>query len=480
MYFERKRLHRARWAGLVWLLVLPVFLSSCFGFGMPYTGPQGASAETVPDYNPGNLDTSAYRNGRFHPRLEQIDPELNRAVFRDPAGKLPELVAALTGDVADEFVKVKIIHDWISLNLRYDLPAFKSGRIPPQDAYTVLKTGKAVCEGYAAVFKVMCGLAKIQAVTIPGYGRGVSFDIMNQDEKIHENHAWNAVRIKEGWYLLDVTWDSNYYRQTNKYSQVFLFTAPAVMVNSHFPTDPKWQLLTPPMSGSAFITMASLSPDFYFVFNGFPTGLKKRTIVSGEYTFTLPPVKPGYHLFAHLTTAAELKELAAQGQITCTLSQNVMLEQLPDKTLVRVRLPEKGIYRLDFAWVPITEDLSWVTAHQTVCAMLTIENRKGDPRRFPRIAYDPPGFRLLEPLYSPLVEGKEVSFHVIVPGCKELYVGMGDGKGYRHVNAGAGGEFRFTVIPSPLSENHTVYICYKFKETNATILLYDIQPGPSK
>lgn len=57
-----------------------------------------------------------------------------------------------------------------------------------------ITNGKGVCQAYALYFRDMAKLAKLDARYIVGYGGG-------------ELHAWNAVKVDNTWYCLDITWD---------------------------------------------------------------------------------------------------------------------------------------------------------------------------------------------------------------------------------------------------------------------------------
>lgn len=63
-------------------------------------------------------------------------------------------------------------------------------------AYGALMNGKAVCQGYAYAFKLLCDRAQIPCWIVTGtYGS--------------EPHAWNYVWLDGNYYLVDVTWDDS-------------------------------------------------------------------------------------------------------------------------------------------------------------------------------------------------------------------------------------------------------------------------------
>ena len=85
--------------------------------------------------------------------------------------------------------KVKAVHDWLVLNIRYDT-AYEIYDIAP-----MLTQRRAVCDGYSKFYVVALGELGIDARRITGTGKG-------------ESHAWNAVKMDDGkWYYVDNTWD---------------------------------------------------------------------------------------------------------------------------------------------------------------------------------------------------------------------------------------------------------------------------------
>ncbi|MDT3427611.1 hypothetical protein J2Z22_003174 [Paenibacillus forsythiae] len=94
------------------------------------------------------------------------------------------------GMTGDE--KVKAIHDWVVLNLKYDTTYTK------YTAYEGLKSGSAVCQGYSLLtYKLLKGAGipnKIVEGTAWQGGSG-------------QAHAWNLVQLNGRWYHLDTTWD---------------------------------------------------------------------------------------------------------------------------------------------------------------------------------------------------------------------------------------------------------------------------------
>lgn len=97
---------------------------------------------------------------------------------------------------SSEFEREKYINDYIISNCTYDEEAaknnYQSGNAG--NAYGVLVEKKAVCEGYARAFQLLCNEMGIQCVSITGMADEIG-------------HEWNCAYIEGDWYHIDVTWN---------------------------------------------------------------------------------------------------------------------------------------------------------------------------------------------------------------------------------------------------------------------------------
>ena len=93
--------------------------------------------------------------------------------------------------------KVKAIHDWVVLNLKYDTTLTK------YTAYEGLKYGSAVCQGYSLLTYKLLKEAGISNLIV----EGTAFSTQDDGSQIGQLHAWNLVKLSGKWYHLDTTWD---------------------------------------------------------------------------------------------------------------------------------------------------------------------------------------------------------------------------------------------------------------------------------
>lgn len=88
--------------------------------------------------------------------------------------------------------KIKIVHDYIISNSRYDTArAYQNNQTYKSDiAYGPLFQGHAICSGYSDAMELFLEKFGVKSYKISS-----------------ENHVWNAVYLNDRWYHLDLTWD---------------------------------------------------------------------------------------------------------------------------------------------------------------------------------------------------------------------------------------------------------------------------------
>jgi transglutaminase/protease-like cytokinesis protein 3 len=178
----------------------------------------------------------------------------------------PERLAAyLVQPAQDDFDKARALFRWLAANIVYDVPSYLAGVLPPAGVGNTFQSGRAVCEGFSSLFEQMGKAVGLEVVTIHGWGKGYGYtpgQVLGQ-----ENHAWNAIRVGEEWYLLDPTWGGGYVNEARQYVQDFeafyFLTPPDQFLYSHLPTDPRWQLLQEPVSAETYSALVRPQPDFF-------------------------------------------------------------------------------------------------------------------------------------------------------------------------------------------------------------------------
>ncbi|MBR3249727.1 MAG: hypothetical protein IKF83_03390 [Clostridia bacterium] len=112
--------------------------------------------------------------------------------------KLKELSNSITGNNVYEIVKS--INYYIMNNVEYTVI---DDTDIEQTAYGALILNKAVCEGQAQLFNLLCREKGVQCINVYGY---------TNENSTATAHAWNYVYepSKQQWYAVDVTWNNNY------------------------------------------------------------------------------------------------------------------------------------------------------------------------------------------------------------------------------------------------------------------------------
>lgn len=164
----------------------------------------------------------------------------------DTRTPVQQLTLRITENIANDSLKVAAIYKWITDNVAYDRQfrnRVEGDSTLTQEPDYVVTNKKAVCVGYSKLFKEMCRITGIQAVTVEGFTKG--------DERYvdSDEHAWNVVNIHSNWYLIDATWGASSLLSAKK----FFLADPSVFANTHLPHDPLWQLLKQPIGFDCFM-----------------------------------------------------------------------------------------------------------------------------------------------------------------------------------------------------------------------------------
>ncbi len=115
------------------------------------------------------------------------------------ASRIAELAQTLGLDAMEPYERYTAIYDYITGNVTYDyagLGTLEDSISGNEDyyivtAYGALMEGKAICQGYASLFYAMCWYADLPVRTLTS-----------------SSHAWNMAYLKNIWYQVDATWDS--------------------------------------------------------------------------------------------------------------------------------------------------------------------------------------------------------------------------------------------------------------------------------
>lgn len=176
-----------------------------------------------------------------------------------------KLAKHLADGCNNEEEKVRAFYFWITKNIRYDVKRFISGKTGHVKLRKILMLKRGLCTDYANLFDTLCKSVGIKSCIVSGYSKGA---INLEDDLLFiSDHAWNAVLIDGRWRLLDLTWASGgltYHPTTwgrvkrhilpnsviphkliyrSKRNDFYFLTSPKLLIETHLPENPIWQLL---------------------------------------------------------------------------------------------------------------------------------------------------------------------------------------------------------------------------------------------
>lgn len=189
----------------------------------------------------------------------------------NPTNYIKRVVWEINSAALSDFEKVKMAHD-----------------------ITVL----AVSDDYANVFKELCDQLKFPCEIVHGYACGVGNNSLNESNVQETNHAWNMVKVKGTWYLVDCAWDAGQmegYETKQEYRTDWLFMKPEHFIYTHLPSNKNNQLVFPRISPERFSDLPELRPNFFDSVNSVPSNLKKMNYCDESFRFPLD-TKTGYNI----------------------------------------------------------------------------------------------------------------------------------------------------------------------------------------
>ena len=151
---------------------------------------------------------------------------LKASIAGEEEKQLKTLAEQLTKGISDDSLRFVKLLEWVLEHIEYD---FTYASISDSMA-TIVRTGKAVCNGYARVLRALSYYVGIPCIYTVGdaFQKEHKYDIW-----LGAGHAWNHVKLHGTWYALDATFmDGN--KQTKYYYQQWYLQDPRNMSETHF------------------------------------------------------------------------------------------------------------------------------------------------------------------------------------------------------------------------------------------------------
>ena len=266
------------------------------------------------------------------PFQEKLHPAV-LSIPKSAETSLESTATYLVSQEKDPVLQVKALHDWVADRIAYDYPeadAIMSGgsNRRKQFADYVFKSRTAVCAGYANLMKAMGKAAGIDVRVVTG-------DTRETSSLAYIGHAWNSVKIKDKWYLMDVTWDSGHRgpggKHKKRYSTDYFLSPAKVFLLNHLPRLKKWQMLETPITKGEFLRQPNVRPDFFQ--HGFDLINPTRSQISVTSNMVEVTLKNPKRHFVMASVSSQTKgdKCEVKGDTTLRIS---------------CKLPTKGIYRV--------------------------------------------------------------------------------------------------------------------------------------
>ncbi len=182
----------------------------------------------------------------------------------DAEESIPALARYLVGPAKNNKEKARAIYRWVTDRIAYDVTAYYAGEAPDEAPEKVLKARKALCGGYASLYKALCREAGIKAVIVQGKAKG--HEDREDDSSKTSLHGWNAIELDDEWYLVDATWGAGGLKDRKfikSFRDFYFLTPPEALVFTHFPRKENCQLLDAPISEKEFDSQPRVSARFF-------------------------------------------------------------------------------------------------------------------------------------------------------------------------------------------------------------------------
>ena len=141
---------------------------------------------------------------------------------------------------------------WMCNNIAYDVNGYYSDNtdVSPEGVY---RNGYGVCSGYSRLFKYIGTYIGLYVFCVDGYAKGIGY---STEIKISgTNHEWNIIKLDNVYYQIDSTWGAGSVNGRNfqkEFKEFYFCPEPEQLFATHFPSDPKWQLIIPSLSAEEF------------------------------------------------------------------------------------------------------------------------------------------------------------------------------------------------------------------------------------
>ena len=190
---------------------------------------------------------------------------------------IKNIMKSKTKDLSEKD-KAYVVYKYECDNIDYDAESYLEGRNVDCSPEGVFRNGKAVCSGYAGLYKEFASHLGLNALCVKCYAKGFGYQPGKKLTKT--NHEYNLVKIDSNWYAIDATWGAGYIKgksYVKEFNEFYFLTNPEFLIKSHFPEEEKWQLTKKRYTLADFERWPLVYDNFYK--NGFTKFLPEEGVL---------------------------------------------------------------------------------------------------------------------------------------------------------------------------------------------------------
>ena len=401
-----------------------------------------------------------YRNGTIDVSIQHIPQNIRMNRITDPDIYIRQISEYILHTSKNDFEKVKKAHDLVCTLVKYYAESIWKKTVPDQNWKDTLITGRAVCAGYANLFKKICDEINIQCEILSGYGRGVGTSPLEEEIPAKSNHAWNIVTVNNEPYLIDSTWDSGYMDgkvAKQKYTTEWFFVKPEHFIYTHFPKNPSHQLLAKAITVSEFISLPLLKPTYFDLIETAGYQIKKMNHVEGKFVLEYT-IRDGYEFSFDI-----YKENSDENE-----AQNSFTQFTGDTYKSYFTFPEKGRYLVRIFWKKTGE------LKGRDCGKFGVISSKGNTTLYPeQYASFGKNIQVISPIEMPLEKGKKYEFKIKIDN--KNYAALFYDKNFVHLEKNPDGIFCKEIIIPNSVKYISIGIAYTERGRYERILRYSVK-----
>ena len=300
--------------------------------------------------------------------------------------------------------KAYITFLWICQNVDYDAESYFAGRNVDVTPDGVFRNGKTVCSGYARLYRDISTYISLEVECVNCYAKGVGYQ---PGQRMNgTNHEYNVIKLNNKWYPIDSTWGAGHIEGKDfkrGFNEFYFLADPELLIKSHFPQDPKWQLTKKRYTLDDFLKWPKID-SFFFKYE-----FKKFIPEEGEINLKNKNSQK-FELYV---------ENIKQKGLSCNvyfLEGNCFMQQLnlnlikclEDKFEIDCVFNKKGKYKVEF----YGNDDGSTHYNGIMNYIVNVDSDAKKELKFPHGYAGAKVVNIIEPLYDNLESGSKVKFKI--------------------------------------------------------------------